>query len=68
MTPTPAAKARQTRRRKSDSMTRHLLEIEQALGRRITPDELRSALFQASRDIYVRLALKGQTHETQRSI
>lgn len=62
--PSPAAKARRTRSRKSDAMTKHLLEIERLLGRRITPVELRSDLFRASRDLYVTVAQK-QTEKGQ---
>ncbi|RPJ29472.1 MAG: hypothetical protein EHM33_01080 [Chloroflexi bacterium] len=52
----PPSKAK----RKSELMTRHLLEIERAIGGRITPAELRSALFQASRDVYVAAMLKAK--------
>ena len=64
MTPSPATL---TRRRKSERMTRHLLEIERLLGRRITPAELRSDLFRASRDLYVTVTLpeKGKQNDRQ---
>ena len=44
-----------TCKRKSQAMTDHLLNIEKKLGRHITPAEVRSPLFAASRELYVEM-------------